>query len=311
MGIRLVYGLKTRDPGYLDIFFPSRRLAESAKKSSLDYNATIYDPDSPMESYIDFCFGHVAILRGELPGKLYVDLETAGIPVVNASGATLLAHDKLLTARFFDELGTPYPDTATIDRAQGMPPFPWPFVAKPRYGRMGWGVRLIGNEQDWTGLLSSSEYRNNEYLAQRYIETSRGTDIRFFFADFGHDKPPDDSRWEPRPVPQRAGLQYASIVRTSDGFASNAHAGGSMSAFEAPQALRFEAERIFLASGLDYGTVDFLVGDAAWKRFSVCELNANPGFEELERAGGLDVALAILSTALRRVGTGGVPGGSS
>ena len=71
-----------------------------------------------------------------------------------------------------------------------------------------------------------------------------------------------------------------------------------MERFEAPGSLLADAERVFIASGLDYGTVDFLLGDAGWTRFPVCEINANPGFEELERVSGLDVAVAILSSAL-------------
>ena len=42
-------------------------------------------------------------------------------------------------------------------------------------------------------------------------------------------------------------------------------------------------------TGLKYGTVDFLylAGDAG---FTVCEINAAPGFEGLEGATGLDIA---------------------
>ncbi|PKL07454.1 MAG: hypothetical protein CVV51_14010, partial [Spirochaetae bacterium HGW-Spirochaetae-7] len=52
------------------------------------------------------------------------------------------------------------------------------------------------------------------------------------------------------------------------------------------------------ASGLAYGTVDFLFADESGKAFTVCEINSCPGFEEFERVTRLDAAGAILSSAL-------------
>jgi glutathione synthase/RimK-type ligase-like ATP-grasp enzyme len=83
-----------------------------------------------------------------------------------------------------------------------------------------------------------------------------------------------------------------------------------MEYFEPAEGMRAEAERIFIASALDYGTIDFLVGDPGWTRFPVCEINANPGFEELERVSGLDVAGAIVVSALSRNTTGTRLGGA-
>ena len=69
-----------------------------------------------------------------------------------------------------------------------------------------------------------------------------------------------------------------------------------MTAFIPPVELQREAERIFALSGLVYGTVDFLFANVQGSDFVVCELNANPGFEELERALKLDVAAAIIAS---------------
>jgi len=301
MGIRLVYGLKTKDQSYLGAFYPSRRLAEAARDRRLEYEARIFEPDTRIDDYVEFSRNHVVILRGELPEALYDELEAAGIPVVNSSASTSLARDKMSSAEFFKRLSTPHPRTRVLDPAGKTAPLAWPFVAKPRYGRMGWGVLLIEDKDSWEALLSSVEFKSNEYIAQEYIAASKGIDVRFFFALFDIAGQPGDSHWQALPTKERPGIASVCVTRRSAGFSSNAHTGGSMECFEPPIALRNEAERIFFASGLDYGTVDFLVGNAERTLFQVCEINANPGFEELERASGLDVAGAILNSALGRV----------
>ncbi len=300
MGIRLVYGLKTRDQGYLETFFPSRRIAEAARLRRLDYQALIFDPDVLLDYYVSFCISHVAILRGELPQALYDILEANGIQVVNSSASTMLAHDKIVSADWFKRLAAHHPETVLIDRREKAVPLAWPFVAKPRYGRMGYGVRLIEDQNDWNALLDSIEFQGNEYIAQELIAASKGIDVRFFFAAFDGTGHASSSMWRPMPTTGQHGISSICAMRRGTGFLSNAHTGGSMEHFDAPAGLRNEAERIFKASGLNYGTVDFLIGDTEGTRFPVCEINANPGFEELERVSGLDVAGAILASASMR-----------
>ena len=105
MGIRLVYGLKTTDQGYLEAFYPSKRLAEAARERRLDYQARIFEPNASPDGYISFCRNHAAILRGELPWSLYEALENEGIPVVNSRASTELARDKMASSGFFVQLG--------------------------------------------------------------------------------------------------------------------------------------------------------------------------------------------------------------
>ncbi|MBU0928795.1 MAG: hypothetical protein KKA67_13685 [Spirochaetes bacterium] len=281
MGIRLVYGLKTSDVSYLEEFYPSRRLAEAARALGLDYAATVFPPGAGPARIEAFCRGHVALLRGELPLTLYEGLEAAGARVVNSASSTALAADKLLAARRFAEIGADHPRTVAIDPAGTAPPLAYPFVAKPRFGKMGRGVALIDSDMAWAAFLR--ERGAVEFIAQDYIAPSRGRDVRFFFADFGEDT-------------------VAVVERRSAVLASNAHAGGAMEPFVPPAGLRLEAERIFRQSGLDYGTVDFLFADDAGASFAVCETNACPGFEALELSSGLDAAKAILRAAL---GAGG------
>lgn len=280
MGVRLVYGLKTDDVSYLETFYPARRLAEAASALGLDYAATIHGPGAKFEQSARFCEGHTALLRGDLPVSLFEFMESRGIRVVNGSVATELAGDKWKFARWCSATGTAHPETLLIIPSDHHPPMAYPFIIKPRFGKMGRGVLLVESEAEWSALRESGELAHSGHLAQEYVAASRGRDIRFFFAGFG-----DGGKMAP-----------VCVIRQGHGLTSNAHGGGSMSLFDAPPALRSEAERIFTASGLIYGTVDFLFLDERSRTFTVCEINANPGFEALEQLDGIDAARAILQS---------------
>ena len=71
MGIRLLYGLKTADQSYLGVFHPSRCLGEEAARAGLDYRALIVPREPGSDQYLEFCDGHVVILRGELDAEYY------------------------------------------------------------------------------------------------------------------------------------------------------------------------------------------------------------------------------------------------
>ncbi len=132
MGLRLVYGLRTDDPGYLSSFYPSRRLAEAAASLGLDYDAAVLGPHGSVGEALRFCEGHVALLRGELPAALGESLAASGAAVVNPPGAAALADDKLATAAFLAEAEALHPATVALPSA-GAPsargaPLPFPFV---------------------------------------------------------------------------------------------------------------------------------------------------------------------------------------
>jgi glutathione synthase/RimK-type ligase-like ATP-grasp enzyme len=292
MGIRLVYGLKTADDAWLQQFYPSRRLAEAADALGYDYAATIHQQTAPIERTCAFCRGHVAILRGELPEQVYHQLEAEGTSVVNPAAATILARDKLVAAGFFNQLGTAHPLTRLADLRSSYLPLPVPFVAKPRHGKMGRGVALINTRAEWDAYRDGLT-GDDDILAQELVSASIGTDIRFFFArqamSVARNSGTDNS--------QAADIPVICVMRSGQGFLSNAHAGATMSIYSPPASLLVEARRIFKASGLLYGTVDFLFSNHQRTEFTVCEMNGCPGFEELERATGIDMARAIIMTA--------------
>jgi len=298
MGIRLVYGLATKDLSYLDEFYPSRRLAEAAASMRIDYDATIHTPETSLSATSGFCMGHAALLRGELPPELYEALEADGIVTINSARAHALARDKLLSAEFFKLSGISHPNTLAVDPEQCGIPMELPFVLKPRFGKMGRGVILVSTLDEWKQFLQDTRLAMTEYLAQEYIVASRGKDLRFFFASFGAQGKMQAGGWQAYTSHGMAGVSSVVAMRQGPGLTSNAHAGGTMSSFNAALKIRAEAERIFMASGLSYGTIDFLFLDESDTEFTVCEMNSCPGFEELERRSGLDVAKAILYSVM-------------
>jgi len=301
MGIRLVYGLKTDDASYLDAFYPARRLREAAEASGLDYDSTVLPPWATIDAALAFCEGHAALVRGDAPMALYEALESICPVVVNGAAATGLAGDKAASAERFAAIGARHPRTVLVDLGSDVPPLKPPFVLKPRFGKMGRGVELVESAEAWRAMArglrdgdcsEAGGFVSQDYVAQDYVAASRGRDLRFFFARFAGM---DGADGEVPPC--------VTVLRTGPGLASNAHAGGSMGPYAAPDGLADEARRVFADSGLVYGTVDFLFADEPGSSFYVCETNACPGFEAFEACTGLDAAGAILGCVSYAGGT--------
>lgn len=277
MGTLLVYGLKTTDASYLYQFFPSKRLNEAAAALGIadQWSMSIFYPGSDIDSCVETAAGQRVLMRGELPMELYQAMEARGIRTVNKAQAVQTARDKLATVEFCRKHGLPHPHTVELTPTMEQPPLDYPFVVKPRYGKMGKGVRLIENPEQYKQVRSEENL-----LAQEYVQHSYGRDVRFFFA-----------AWP-------GGTDFLCVSRHSASWLSNAHQGGHMSVFSPHDELVSMAQTAFTHSGLDYGTVDFLFADKGGSSFTLCELNACPGFEELERATGCDGARAILTRTL-------------
>ena len=191
-----------------------------------------------------------------------------------------------------DRLGIPTPKTAliaTLDDA--FDPGEYPLIAKPRHGSRGDRVRLVATAGEARALAASSPIPDDEWLFQEYVASSRGRDLRVFFAD---------------------GRVVAVVERSSGSLVSNASSGGEMrlARFDAGEIEPWlDTTRVIAREvGLWYGTVDFLfrsVPDTPCRPsedpldLTVCEVNAAPGFEALEKATGYDVAGTLVDGLLR------------
>lgn len=307
--ILAVYGLKTRDYGYLARFYPAARLQEACENRSLalrflfpedvpaflaaasarSTSASEY-PLASLPARIDFPPEEtVCLVRGRVPDATVKSLEAAGYRCVNSSGPAEIANDKLETARILARLSVPTPRTAGIETLEhAFKATDYPIIAKPRRGSRGEGVRLVPTAAEAHELANRSIPGDDGWVFQEYVGASKGRDIRVFFA----------------------GETIIAVVERSapaGSLASNPSLGGETrpSRF-GPTALApwlAVTRTIARETGLWYGTVDFLFrsepadagcADDYALDLTVCEINAAPGFEALEKATGIDVAGTII-----------------
>jgi len=334
--LAVVYGLKTADYGWLNQFYPANRIARACAERGLEPRF-LFPRD--VETYLSGDEYRrdgertVFLLRGEVADTVRLPLERTGRPCLNPRNAALLAQDKLACAATLSRAGWQTPKTVEIPEIppgtnDATLPLPIPFVIKPRAGSRGKGVALIETEEkfrQWAqtrredsideervrhkadnAAISAAKPPNaaepifrarTAWIAQEFISPSRGRDLRAFFA---------------------GGAVIAVVERRAkDGeFRSNACVGATtrVPAWAEDERARagFDAAALAIARtvGLWYGTVDFLfarenIADSAVPRIedlAICEINASPGFEELEKSCGIDIAGKLVEALARDYG---------
>ena len=206
--------------------------------------------------------------------------EMLGVPVVNGSIAIDRARDKFKCLQLLAHHGLPVPRTlmardqahvrAFLKRINGPP-----VVLKVPRGTHGVGVMLADTLESVDSILETMWGMGQNVLVQEFIAEARGRDMRVLVV--GEEV-------------------IAAMRRHASGteFRANVHRGGAgRLAKPTPMARRLaiEATRVL---GLAVAGVD-LVETA--KGPLVLEVNASPGFEELERATKVDVAAKIIEFA--------------
>lgn len=234
-------------------------------------------PDAfwPMLTNTDaFCLEHMLIEAG---CKSILNLEEVAV-----------ARSKLRTYQRLAANGIRVPRTVAFfthpDRELITSSFKYPFVVKPDNGYGGAGVALIEDEAALDEYLSHLD-PGVVYIAQEYISSSRGRDLRvIYFQDE---------------------FLYAVQRQASDPeeFRSNAHVGGSITPFEPDEHTKDLCARIAGLFDLPLLGIDLLFGDG---EFVVTEVNAYPGMTD--DAFKKKVAEGVISDFTRRTQEGAVDG---
>ena len=205
-------------------------------------------------------------MRGEIPPKVYNLLEKAGYSHTPVRRAKLLADDKQAMYEFFVESGFCCPKTLcgtknSFEFAYLVKELGIPFIAKPRFGSLGRSIVAVESPQ------SLQKLPDGDWIFQAFIDTACGTDH------------PRDVR-----VFAVGGRVVAVVERTGTkgGIVSNVHQGGECSKKEVPECVIETALSAIKKAGLWYGTADFLFDG---KTYYLCEINASPGFEGVEKLG--------------------------
>jgi RimK family alpha-L-glutamate ligase len=128
-------------------------------------------------------------LEGVEPGMWELRRAKArGVQVLNAPGALLAAHDKLMTAIRLAAAGVPHPRTAHVDTSSELPGLMPPFVVKPRFGSWGREVYRCEDSLQLAACLASLEgrpwFERQGVLVQELVPP-RGYDLRVIVAG-GH-----------------------------------------------------------------------------------------------------------------------------
>jgi RimK family alpha-L-glutamate ligase len=165
----------------------NRALAEAFYR--FGYAGSVADPASrPRFGADDFAVARIDVLPtldGVEEGIWELPLlERQGVRVLNGPIALLAAHDKLLTAVLLRRAGVAQPRTAHV-RDVSIPPFPPPYVVKPRFG--SWGRDVYRCRTAGELLLRLEELRERRWfrrhgaLVQALVEPN-GCDLRVVVA---------------------------------------------------------------------------------------------------------------------------------
>jgi ribosomal protein S6--L-glutamate ligase len=214
--------------------------------------------------------------------------EALGVPTTAGSDAIRTARDKMRSLQVLAEAGLPVPRTALVREvpdaewaveAVGGPPVVLKFLA----GTHGTGVFKADTLDAARTILEAMWGIEKNLLVQHFVHSAAGRDLRLFVA---------------------GGEVVAAIRRTgpAGSFRSNLHLGGSAEAVEPDPDLVRLAVDAAKCIGLGVAGVDLLEGEEGPL---VTEVNASPGLEGVEDATGIDVAAAVVSTALSIAGGGG------
>ena len=208
-------------------------------------------------------------------------LETLGIRLYNNIGSIELCDDKRRTTELLcrdfslpDTVASPllfsydadfYKDFAkrTAERL-GLP-----LVAKLAFGSLGQQIKLIFTQEEL--LTCCKEWHGQPYLFQKYVESSKGRDVRIYVV---------------------GDTAVAAMERRNPmDFRSNVGAGGHGTAIEAPEEFTQTAIDACRYLGLDFGGVDLLYGPKGEPL--LCEVNSNALFRELNRVCNVSVEKEI------------------
>jgi ribosomal protein S6--L-glutamate ligase len=207
-----------------------------------------------------------------------------GVPVVNTSDAILNSRNKFRALQTCSAKGLAMP-TSVMSRSQSDLPVAFreigkfPMVMKLLQGAQGIGVMLGHDRSSVESIHSTFLGFDKDLLLQEFVKESGGSDVRVLVV---------------------GGKVVASMRRQArrGEFRANVHRGGWG---ERISRLPVRYERLALAAakavGLDIAGVDLLEGDHGPL---LLEVNSSPGFQELEKSTGLNVAEAMVKMCMKK-----------
>ncbi|MBI2634518.1 RimK family alpha-L-glutamate ligase [Candidatus Peregrinibacteria bacterium] len=246
----------------------------------------VYDQESPWLLYDGKPFPRCEVMitrpsvlvNVELHIALVQQMEMAGILLFNRYDAISKAKNKIKTMQILDHYGIPIPKTVVTMRSNDLAQAVklvggFPLIVKQPVGSYGVGVTIV---ESMRTLQSFLLWDQPMYLLQQYVKYSKGKDIRIFVVN---------------------GKVVGSMMRAAKKgeFRANIELGAKGQSVEITEEEAAIAIRCVQALDLNYGGVDLMRGSNGPV---VLEVNSNPGFKELERATGINIAEALVEYAV-------------
>jgi len=246
----------------------------------------VYDQKSPWLLYdgkpfpkYDVVIVRPSILKNvDLHTALVEQMEMSGILLFNRSESILKAKNKVKTMQILDHYDIPIPKTVFVTRPDDLAQSSklvggFPLIIKQPVGSFGNGVTIV---ESMRALKSILLWDQPMYLLQQYVKYSKGKDIRIFVVN---------------------GKVVGSMLRAAKKgeFRSNIELGGKGQSVEISEEEALIGLRSVQALDLNYGGVDIM---RSKNGPVVLEVNSNPGFKELERSTGINIAKSIVEYAI-------------
>jgi ribosomal protein S6--L-glutamate ligase len=199
-----------------------------------------------------------------------------GVPVLNTALAIARSRDKLRAMQLLTKRNIDVPVTVCA-RTPGSIERGAPCIVKLQQGAQGIGTMIAETPQAVTSLLETLWAMGQDIILQQYIAEAKGRDLRAIVV---------------------GGRVIASMRRQAKAgeFRSNLHRGGLGVRAPLPDSYRRAAVAATRVMGLEVAGVDMLETREGPK---ILEINSSPGLEGIERASGIDVAMAVVAHAER------------
>jgi len=202
----------------------------------------------------------------------------------NTSNGIMNSRDKLRSLQILSrhDIGIPH-TTFVRDRSDVLPAIERtggaPVIIKILEGTQGIGVILAETTKAAEAIVETLQVAKQNVLIQRYVEESKGRDIRAF-------------------VVGDSVVAAMRRVAIGDEFRSNVHRGGKAESVKLDSNYEETAVRAAQIMGLRVAGVDMLEGTDGPQ---IIEVNSSPGLEGIESATDLDVAGTIIDYIANQV----------
>jgi len=187
-----------------------------------------------------------------------------GAKSVNPIEGKRIVCSKLKTASVLDRAGIPQARTMIV--GPGTDPdfiiseLGLPVVVKPSDGAQGQGVLLMETKEALSEFLAALPQKlNGVTLAQQFISTSRGRDVRVYVIDHKYR------------------FSIMRIAGRPEEFRSNIHAGGRLEVYPIDEKTQKMCEKVSRVTGLRVCGIDLLLTENG---YVVGEVNCTPGMPD-------------------------------